>query len=191
MDKTVPYNGYGGPFIQNQQPAMSILLAMGADRHPAGTMNDSLQPPVDHEQDADLSARVGPAPRYRRFFQRADRLSGLRHKYDDVRCAQCGLWQGARREHPPKRGCDRRATPPQAKFGATLWAAALFWPDFVARSLQIHLGYARRSRLVWAKNPLPRTSSYLCLRPLSFGLTTAAALAIYLFTLAPQVTLER
>src|SRR5205809_7198991 len=28
-------------------------------------------------------------------------------------------------------------------------------------------GYARRSRLVWAKNPLPRTSLYLCLRPLS------------------------
>src|SRR5881296_2577322 len=28
-------------------------------------------------------------------------------------------------------------------------------------------GYARRSRLVWAKNPLLRTSSYLCLRPLS------------------------
>src|SRR5213078_3398766 len=27
-------------------------------------------------------------------------------------------------------------------------------------------GYARRSRLVWAKNPLLRTSSYLCLRPL-------------------------
>src|SRR5881628_1564574 len=35
-------------------------------------------------------------------------------------------------------------------------------------------GYARRSRLVWAKNPLPRTSSYLCLRgelPLEIGLT--------------------
>src|SRR6266571_4274867 len=29
-------------------------------------------------------------------------------------------------------------------------------------------GYARHSRLVWAKNLLPRTSSYLCLRPLSF-----------------------
>src|SRR5205823_13551615 len=28
------------------------------------------------------------------------------------------------------------------------------------------VGYARRSRLVWAKNPLPRTPSYLCLRPL-------------------------
>src|SRR6266498_52746 len=27
-------------------------------------------------------------------------------------------------------------------------------------------GYARRSRLVRAKNPLPRTSSYLCFRPL-------------------------
>src|SRR5438552_14402653 len=31
-------------------------------------------------------------------------------------------------------------------------------------------GYARRSRLVWAKNPLPRTSLYLCLRPLSLAL---------------------
>src|SRR3989440_6971475 len=31
------------------------------------------------------------------------------------------------------------------------------------------VGYARRSRLVWAKNPLPRTPSYLCLRPLSVG----------------------
>src|SRR5437588_8920771 len=29
------------------------------------------------------------------------------------------------------------------------------------------VGYARRSRLVRAKNPLPRTPSYLCLRPLS------------------------
>jgi len=28
-------------------------------------------------------------------------------------------------------------------------------------------GYARRSRLVWPKNPLPRTSSYLCSWPLS------------------------
>ena len=63
--------------------------------------------------------------------------------------------------------CDRRATKPQAKFGATRGAAGLFRPDFVARSLQIHFGYARRSRLVWPKNPLPRTSSYLCLRPLS------------------------
>src|SRR6266699_5877286 len=47
---------------------------------------------------------------------------------------------GARREHPPQWGCDRRATKPQAKFGATRRAAGLFRPDFVARSLQIHCG---------------------------------------------------
>src|SRR6266571_51028 len=47
---------------------------------------------------------------------------------------------GARREHPPQWGCNRRATKPQAKFGATRRAAGLFRPDFVARSLQIHGG---------------------------------------------------
>src|SRR6266700_266132 len=47
---------------------------------------------------------------------------------------------GARREHPSQWGCDRRATKPQAKFGATRRAAGLFRPDFVARSLQIHGG---------------------------------------------------
>src|SRR6266704_3469247 len=68
------------------------------------------------------------------------RLSGLRHKYDDVRCAQFGLWRGARRGHPRPWGCNRRATKPQAKFGATRRAAGLFRPDFVARSSQIHCG---------------------------------------------------
>src|SRR6266496_5532227 len=67
-------------------------------------------------------------------------LSGLRHKYDDVRCAQFGLWRGARRAHPLPWGCNRRATKPQAKFGATQRAAGLFRPDFVARSSQIHCG---------------------------------------------------
>ncbi len=67
-------------------------------------------------------------------------LSGLRHKYDDVRCAQFGLWRGARRAHPRPWGCNRRATKPQAKFGATRRAAGLFRPDFVARSSQIHCG---------------------------------------------------
>src|SRR2546427_5801964 len=67
-------------------------------------------------------------------------LSGLRHKYDDVRCAQFGLWRGARRAHPLPWGCNRRATKPQAKFGATRRAAGLFRPDFVARSSQIHCG---------------------------------------------------
>src|SRR3989449_6952616 len=67
--------------------------------------------------------------------------------------------QGARREHIPKWICDRRAAQPQAKFGATLRAAVLFRPDFVARSSQTPEGFARRSRLVWLKNPSPRTSS--------------------------------
>src|SRR4249919_2788863 len=55
-----------------------------------------------------------------------------------MRCARFGLWQGARRAHTPPWVCNRRATQPQAKFGETLRAAVLFWPDFVARSLQIH-----------------------------------------------------
>src|SRR6266704_520693 len=43
---------------------------------------------------------------------------------------------------PRQLGCDRRATKPQAKFGATLRAAVLFGPGCVARSLQIRVGYA-------------------------------------------------
>src|SRR5947199_7859683 len=39
-------------------------------------------------------------------------------------------------------------------------------------------GYARRSRLVWAKNPLPRTSSYLCLRPLRVLVVTGGLLCV-------------
>src|SRR5437667_8443763 len=54
------------------------------------------------------------------------------------RCAQIGLWPGARRAHPPKWGCNRRATQPQPNFSATRRAAALFPADFVAHSLQIH-----------------------------------------------------
>src|SRR5207249_8214822 len=44
---------------------------------------------------------------------------------------------------------------------ATLRAAVLFGPDVVAHSLQTPEGYARRSRLVWAKNPSPQTWSDL------------------------------
>src|SRR5687768_15636744 len=50
----------------------------------------------------------------------------------------CGEARGV--SIPPKRGCDRRATKPQAKFGATRRAAGLFRPAFVARSLQTHFG---------------------------------------------------
>jgi prepilin-type N-terminal cleavage/methylation domain-containing protein/prepilin-type processing-associated H-X9-DG protein len=55
-----------------------------------------------------------------------------------MRCAQFSLWQGARRTHTPKWVCNRRATQPQAKFGATRRAAVLQTSD--ARSLQIHCG---------------------------------------------------
>src|SRR2546430_6377622 len=53
-------------------------------------------------------------------------------------------WGEARGGSIPRQwGCDRRATKPQAKFGATLRAAVLFGPGCVARSLQIRVGYAR------------------------------------------------
>src|SRR3989442_14129991 len=56
-------------------------------------------------------------------------------------------------EHPRQWGCDRRATKPQAKFGATLRAAVLFGPGGVARSLQIH----GRDMLVARALPGPKT----------------------------------
>ena len=61
----------------------------------------------------------------------------------------------------PQWGCDRGATKPEPKSDATLRAAVLFGPDVVAHSLQTPEGYARRSRLVWAKNPSPQTWPYL------------------------------
>ncbi len=67
-------------------------------------------------------------------------LSGLFHKYGHVRCAQFGLRQGARARVYPLGYSTDRATPPQAKFGATLRAAVLFRPDFVARALQTAAG---------------------------------------------------
>src|SRR6188472_1318079 len=58
------------------------------------------------------------------------------------------LGQGAREGVDPQRYSTERATKPQANFSATLRAAVLFRSDVVARSLQTHAGYARRSRLV-------------------------------------------
>src|SRR6266571_497038 len=89
------------------------------------------------------------------------RLSTPFHKYDHVCCVAFRFWRGATREHPPKWGCERGATKPEPKSDATLRAAVLFGPDVVAHSLQTPEGYARRSRLVWAKNPSPQTWSYL------------------------------
>src|SRR2546426_5802030 len=89
------------------------------------------------------------------------RLSTPFHNYNHVCCVDFRFWRGATREHPPKWGCDRGATKPEPKSDATLRAAVLFVPDIVARSLQTPEGYARRSRLVWAKNPSSQTWSYL------------------------------
>src|SRR5438034_8744252 len=94
-------------------------------------------------------------------------LSGLRHKYDDVRCAQFGLWRGARRAHPrPGAVTDEQRShrPNSAQPGGQ---QVFFAQTLLLAPHRSTAGYARRSRLVWAKNPLPRTSSYLCLRPLS------------------------
>jgi len=98
----------------------------------------------------------------RRFF-----LSGLRHIYDDVRCAQFGLWRGARRAHPrPGAVTDEQRShrPNSAQPGGR---QVFFAQTLLLAPHRCTAGYARRSRLVWAKNPLPRTSSYLCLRPRS------------------------
>src|SRR5437016_6965817 len=88
-------------------------------------------------------------------------LSTPFHKYDPVCCVDFRFWRGATREHPPQWGCDRGATKPEPKSDATPRAAVLFGPDLVAHSLQTPEGYARRSRLVWAKNPSPQPWSYL------------------------------
>src|SRR5439155_27201381 len=64
------------------------------------------------------------------------------HKYDHVCCVDFRFGRGATREHPPQWGCDRGATKPEPKSDATLWAAVLFGPDFVAHSLQTAEGYA-------------------------------------------------
>ena len=102
---------------------------------------------------------VGARPSGR--FTVRDFLSTPFQKYDHVCCVDFRFWRGATREHPPQWGCDRGATKPEPKSDATLRAAVLFGPDVVARSLQTPEGYARRSRLVWAKNSSPQTWSYL------------------------------
>src|SRR5260370_26902656 len=76
----------------------------------------------------------------------------------------CGEARGG---HIPAAGCNRRATKPQAKLGATRRAAGLFGAGFVARSLQTAGGDAARARLPCAKNPWPQTA-YFCSWTLSF-----------------------
>jgi len=71
-------------------------------------------------------------------------------------CAQIGLWQGARRAHPPKWGCNRRATQPQPNFSATPQGGSSFSRSLPCSLLTDISGYVRRSRLVCVKNFLLR-----------------------------------
>src|SRR2546425_11261775 len=110
------------------------------------------------------SARPGRASRESPALPRCktrSKLSTPFDKYDHVCCVDFRFWRGATREHPPKWGCDRGATKPEPKSDTTLRATVLFGPDVVAHSLQTPEGYARRSRLVLAKNPSSQTWSYL------------------------------
>ena len=71
----------------------------------------------------------------------------------------CGAARGGR---IPAAGCNRRATKPQGKWGATRRASVLFGSDFVVCSSQTAGGYARRARLACAKNPWTRTPPDFC-----------------------------
>ncbi len=77
------------------------------------------------------SRRNGEEPEFLPIPRR-DPLSTPFHKYDHVCCVDFRFRRGATRKHPPKWGCDRGATKPEPKSGATLRAAVLFGPDVVA-----------------------------------------------------------
>jgi len=81
------------------------------------------------------------------------------------------IWPVARREEgaSPPWGCNRRATKPRPNSAQPAGRQVFFAQTSLLAPYRSTSGYARRSRLVWAKNPLPRTSSYLSLRPLSLA----------------------
>ena len=76
---------------------------------------------------------------------------------------------GASDEHIPQRICKERATAPPAKRHAALWVAPNLARGFVARSVGYRCGYTPSLAPRHGPNWAQRTSSYLCLRPLSFS----------------------
>src|SRR2546423_12366585 len=90
---------------------------------------------------------------------------GLSHKYAYVRCSELGLGRGAREGAYPQRYPTDRATKPQAKFGATLWAACLLDGGVVTRSFQIHFGIC--SSLAPSLRPQSIAANVCVFRPLS------------------------
>ena len=83
-------------------------------------------------------------------------LSGLRHKYDDVRCAQFGLWRGARRAHPRPGAVTDEQRSHRPNWAQPEGRQLFFAQTSLLAPYRSTAGYARRSRLVCAKNPLPR-----------------------------------
>src|SRR5439155_21830489 len=132
---------------------------------------------IGPHQEADLPSFCpeGPAVdrQQRQHDAKTDQIDKYRQKEDEDRwlfhlnnarcgdstlvcCSQIGwafvashlAFGAARRGSISAAICDRGATKPKAKCGATRWAACLFGSDSVVRSLQTAEGYARRSRLV-------------------------------------------
>jgi hypothetical protein len=82
----------------------------------------------------------------------------------------CGEARGGR---IPAVGCNRRATKPQAKFGATLRAAVLFGAGFVARSSQTAEEYARHSPRLRQKSLAANVTVFMFMTIKGFSLIAA------------------
>ena len=70
---------------------------------------------------------------------------GHEQKSDAVRCAQFGLWRGARRAHP-RSGLQPTSNKATGQIGRNPRASVLFGSDFVACSSQTAGGYAPLAR---------------------------------------------
>ena len=85
---------------------------------------------------------------------RCGRIRLTTQTVDRIHSVAASLASGkAQRGSIAARLCDRGATQPEAKIAATLQAKGPLAWGFVARSSQIHGGYAPRSRLAPGQNP--------------------------------------
>jgi len=82
--------------------------------------------------------------------------STVTKKFGYMRCLDFGLGQGATSEHTLDGSVSEEQRGPKAKARQPSGRQVFLGQSSLLRSLQIHKGYARRSRLVWPKNPLPR-----------------------------------
>src|SRR5258705_2106886 len=84
-------------------------------------------------------------------------LSGPFHKYGHVRCAQFGLWQGARRAHTHSGSVTDEQRSHRPNSAQPSGRQFFFGQTSLLAPYRSTVEYARRSRLVWPKNPLPPT----------------------------------